>query len=101
MLAHLIHYEGKGGWVLGLPILIALIFFTVFNLLNLNELYVRSLTFLLSAFILWFVDGGPAMLRDWPNNTKSKKNKNRFMWIEMKYWALLMGVIGCVLLGIK
>ncbi|MBS1523981.1 MAG: hypothetical protein JST50_23465 [Bacteroidetes bacterium] len=98
MLAHLIPHKGKGGLVLALPLIVALMLFTIADVVHLNEQYIGAISLLSSAFIIWFYDGGPELLREGPK--RAKKSKNTLFWIEIKYWALISGIIGCVWLSI-
>lgn len=97
MLAHFIPHKGKGGFVILLPLLIGIILYFIFDGFNLDEKYILPLSLLLSAFIIWFIDGGTAVIREgFSNYTKSK---NTLFWIEIKYWGIVLGMIGCVVLG--
>ncbi|HTK18332.1 MAG TPA: hypothetical protein VL442_02410 [Mucilaginibacter sp.] len=97
MLAHLIPHKGRGAIVLALPLIIALILFTIADAVHLNERYIGSISLLSSSFIIWFYDGGPQLLREGPARTK--KSKHTLFWIEIKYWALISGITGCVWLA--
>jgi hypothetical protein len=97
MIAHFIPHKGKGGLVIILPLFIGIILFLIFDGLGFNDKYILSISLLLSAFIIWFYDGGAALLREGFNNYV--KSKNTLFWIEIKYWGILMGITGCVLLG--
>ncbi|MGZ3756387.1 MAG: hypothetical protein ACXVAY_07840 [Mucilaginibacter sp.] len=99
MVHHSIYIKGKGYWVFLVPIATACVLFTVCSVTGLNDKYVRPVTLLISSFILWFMDGGPAALKD-GIDIQHQKGKNSRLWLEVKYWALLRGIIGCVLLGI-
>src|SRR5258708_38896910 len=97
MIAHFIQHKGKGFLVIVLPLLIGFILFLIFDGLNWNDQYVFPISLLLSSFAIWFYDGGPALLRE--GIGKTPKSKHVLYWIEIKYWALVLGLIGCVLLG--
>ena len=97
MLSHFIPRKGKGGLVLALPLIIGIVVFLIFDALQLNDRYVLSISLLLSSFIIWFFDDGPALLREGIN--KDKKGKHTLFWIEIKYWARALGILGCILLG--
>ncbi|HEY9001020.1 MAG TPA: hypothetical protein VIM89_06695 [Mucilaginibacter sp.] len=97
MLAHFIPHKGRGAIVLALPLIIALILFTVADAVHLDERYIGGISLLSSSFIIWFYDGGPQLLRE--GRTRGKKSKHTLFWIEIKYWALITGIIGCVWLA--
>ena len=97
MLAHLIPHKGKGAIVLALPLIIALILFTIADAVHLNEDYIGGISLLLSSFIIWFYDNGPELLRE--GLAKAQKNRHTLFWIEIKYWALISGVLGCIWLA--
>ncbi len=98
MLGHFIPHKGKGAMVLALPLLIALILFTISDAIHLNEKYIGAISLLSSSLIIWFYDGGPELLREGP--TRARKSAHTLFWIEIKYWALISGIIGCVLLAV-
>ena len=97
MLAHFIPHKGKGAIVLVLPLIIALILFTIADAVHLNERYIGAISLLTSSFIIWFYDGGPELLRE--GFSRTKKSKHTLFWIEIKYWALISGIMGCVWLA--
>jgi len=97
MFAHFIPHKGKGAIVLALPLIIALVLFMIADAVHLNEDYIGAISLLSSSFIIWFYDGGPELLREGP--AKAPKSKHTLFWIEIKYWALISGVIGCVWLA--
>src|ERR1051326_1947919 len=97
MLGHFIPSKGKGMLVLGLPLLAGFVLFLIFNALNLDDSYVLPIALLFSAFFIWFFDGGPALLKYGLSN--SPKSNHTLFWIEIKYWALAIGLLGCVILG--
>ncbi len=98
MLGHFIPHKGKGALVIVLPLLMGIVLFTIADISRLNENYIGSISFLSSSFIIWFYDDGPALLREGPRNVK--KSRHTLFWIEIKYWALVMGIIGCVWLSV-
>ena len=97
MLIHLIQHKGKGFLVFILPLIIGFVLFIIFDALNLNDEYVFPVALLLSAFSIWIYDKGPDVLREGFKNVE--KSKHVLMWIEIKYWAIALGILGCVLLG--
>lgn len=99
MLAHLIKYKGKGYLVLVLPLFTAFLLFLIFNGMALNDKYVGAISLLLSSFIIWFIDDGPEALRN-GFKRQDTTGKNTFMWIEIKYWAIVLGIAGCISLGV-
>ena len=80
-----------------MPLLIAFILFLIFGELAWNEQYIGSISLLLSAIILWFVDNGPDLLT-YSREIKRVKSKNALMWIEVKYWAIVLAIAGCIFL---
>ncbi len=62
MLGHFIPRKGKDVLVLIIPLITGFVLFLVFDALDINDRYVLPITLLLSAFFLWFFDGGPAVL---------------------------------------
>lgn len=101
MLAHLIHYKGKGGWVFILPLLSAFILFLLFDGLDLDDNYVGALSLVISGTILFLIDHrGKRVIQGELIQTivrlPRERNKNTFMWIEARYWGMLMVVIGVV-----
>jgi hypothetical protein len=97
MLAHFIRITGKGYLVFLLPVIIAFIGFILFGQFNWNDQFVLPISLLLSSFIIWFYDGGVALLRE--GFGKVPKSRHTLFFIEIKYWALILGIIGCVVLG--
>ncbi len=97
MFAHFIPHKGKGSLVFVLPLLTGIILFLIFDGLNLNDKYILPVSLLLSAFIIWFYDGGPKVIRD--GFSRYEKSKNTLFWIEIKYWSIVLGIIGCVVLA--
>lgn len=98
MLEHFIQRKGKGGWVVVMPMLIAAILFIVFSVAEWNDRYVGAASITISAFILWFLDNGPSIIHR-EGNYKDKQGKNVFMWIDVKYWAIILGITGAAWLG--
>jgi hypothetical protein len=100
MFAHFIPRKGKGPIVIVLPLLIGIVIFIMADAFQVDQKYrdyIGPVSFLLSSFIIWFYDGGPAVLRD--GISKSPKSRHTLFWIEIKYWALVLGIAGCVWLG--
>ncbi len=98
MIGHFIPRTGKGGFVVVLPLITSIILFVLFDAIHLSDRYIAPLCFLLPSFIIWFFDGGPKALQ---NGFKgdTPKSRHTLFWIEIKYWAILLGIIGCVLLA--
>ncbi len=101
MLAHLIHYKGKGCWVFILPLLSAFILFLLFDVFDLDDNYIGALSLIISGTILFLIDHrGKKVIQGELVQTviilPREKNKNTFMWIEAQYWGVLMVVIGVV-----
>jgi len=100
MFAHFIPHKGKGAFVIALPLLIGIVLFILadsFQIKEENKAYIGPISFLLSSFIIWFYDGGPAVLRD--GISKSPKSRHTLFWIEIKYWGLILGIAGCAWFG--
>jgi len=97
MLAHLIPSKGKGMLVLGLPLIIGVLLFIISDAIGLSDQYIFPISLLLSSVIIWIFDGGPALLREGTN--ANHKAKHTLFWIEIKYWAIVLGITGCVVLG--
>jgi len=97
MLAHLVRFKGKGFLVILLPVLIGVILFILFDAFNWDERYILTISLFSSSFIIWFYDGGPALLREGFSNRI--KSRHTFWWIEIKYWAIVLGIAGCVALA--
>jgi hypothetical protein len=98
MLAHFIPRKGKGPLVIVLPLLIAVILFITFDALNLSDKYIGAVSLLISSIFIWIFDGGPAVIREGLRNTP--KSNHTLFWIEIKYWALLLGITGSIWMGI-
>jgi hypothetical protein len=99
MLAHFIPRTGKGFLVLLVPLLAGVTLAIFFDAFNLNDVYILPASLFISSFFIWFFDDGPALLREGIHNVQ--KSKHTLFWIEIKYWALAMGLLGCILLGSK
>jgi hypothetical protein len=97
MLLHFIPRKGKGFLVPALPLIVGIVLFILFDAFNLDERYILSISLLFSSIVIWFYDGGPAVVRD--GIRQAAKSNNTLFWIEIKYWAIVMGITGCVLLG--
>jgi len=97
MLAHFIPHKGKGLFVAVMPLICGIVLFILFDAINLNERYILPVSLLISSFIIWFYDGGPAVIRY--GISKTPKSRNTLFWIEIKYWAIVLGLAGCVFLG--
>jgi hypothetical protein len=91
MLGHFIHFKGKGGWVFGVPIICGVLLFTFCDVTGISNRYFRPICFIISAVILWYVDKGDNLIRYGQNITK---RKNTVIFIEMKYWAILLALAG-------
>ncbi len=98
MLAHLIHHEGKGGWVFGLPLLIAFILFILFENLNLDTQYIRSVTLLSSSIILYYMDYDRVTIFEGVSEKRLRtpSKKNSLVWIPMRYWAVAIAILGVI-----
>ncbi|MCO5946635.1 hypothetical protein [Mucilaginibacter flavidus] len=97
MLAHFIPHNGKGLFVPAIPLICGCVLFILFDGLNWDDRFILPISLLLSSFIIWFYDGGPAVIRE--GIREAPKSKNTLFWIEIKYWAIVLGIAGCVFLG--
>jgi len=97
MFVHFIPHKGRGALVLALPLVVGIVLFIIADAFHLSDRYIGPISLLSSSFIIWFYDGGPALLREGLHNVK--KSKHTLFWIEIKYWALVMGIAGCIWLG--
>jgi hypothetical protein len=101
MLAHFIHYKGKGGWVIGMPLLIGFMLFVVTSVYAINDRYNGAILLTLSGIKLFMMDNrrikvyeGEIVQR---TITQPKvKRQNTFMWIELRYCAVAIGLAGVV-----
>lgn len=98
MLAHFIQRKGKGAWVVVMPMLIAAILFIVFSVAEWNDKYVGAASIIISAFVLWFLDNGSSILHR-EAGYEQKQGKNELMWIDVKYRAIILGIVGSGWLG--
>jgi hypothetical protein len=97
MLGHFIHYKGKGGLVLLFPLLIGVMLAMVFEAFKVADKYLLPLSLLLSSILLYLIDN-KTVDSIGEINMKPVKADNSLMWIKMKYWAIILGIIGLVLL---
>lgn len=81
--------------ILALPFMIAIVLFILVNDNTTFDRYIGAISIMLSSIICWFVDGGPSILKKGATITFTK-GKNTLMWIELKYWAIVSAVGGCV-----
>jgi len=101
MLVHLIQKKGKVPWVVVLPLLIAVILFMVADGFSWNDKYIGAITLISSGIILFMIDNKRDEIIQGDIVTRSiklprKKGINTLMWIDVQYWAILIGVIGVV-----
>jgi len=101
MLAHFIHYKGKGGWVIVMPLLIGVVLFIIADLLSINDRYNGPAALILSGVILFILDikhkkttEGEIIQR--VIKLPRVKNKNTFIWIEMRFWGMFLFAIGVI-----
>jgi hypothetical protein len=100
MIAHLIQRKGRGGWVFIMPMLIAFILFVIFSVLEWDDKYIRDISLILSCFALLLLDTKPEIISEGVIQKTGNRPKgiHQFMWIEMRYWAIALGVLGFILL---
>jgi len=91
MLAHLIPHKGKGLLIFLIPLITGFILALIFDVNTLNDKYILPIALTLSAVFIWFYDGGPKIVRDGFKNYQ--RGNNTLFWIEIKYWAILMGIV--------
>lgn len=107
MLVHFIQRKGKGPWVVLMPVLIGFVLAEVADVTSFGTNYVGAVTFLLSGAILFMLDNKRQTVIEGEIIQKEiklprLKRINTLMWIEVRYWAMLMIAIGVVwLLSIK
>jgi len=100
MLAHLIQQKGKGGLVFTLPLLLAFSLFLIFDAIKFDDKYIGTISLLTSSVILFWLDYKREIINTGLIHKigKLQKGKNTFMWIDMRYWAIVLFVWGMVLL---
>jgi hypothetical protein len=101
MLGHFIRYKGKGIWVIVLPLLICLTLAQLLDFFHFDDRYLGGVSFCTSGIILFFMDNGrktvtEGMLVQKVVKLPREKRKNTLMWIEVRYWAIILFVIGVV-----
>lgn len=96
MLAHIIQHKGKGGWVLGAPLICGVVLFILSDAVGVDTPYIRPVCFFISAAIVWFVDDGHHLIQ---HGHSTNKRQNTFMWIDMKYWAIPLAIAGAIFLA--
>jgi hypothetical protein len=101
MLLHLVHFKGKGFWVLIMPIISAIVMFQMADFLPINRNLIGALALIISGILLFLIDNRRTTVIEGDIIKKEiklprVKNKNTMMWIEVRYWGLLMAVIGLI-----
>jgi len=101
MVEHLIHYKGKGRWVIGMPFLIGFILFVLTSVYEINDRYNGAILLILSGIILFIMDNKRVKVYEGEIVQRTimlprLKRQNTFMWIELKYCAVAMGLVGLV-----
>ena len=78
----------------GMPLLIAFILFTIFDLLNFNTLRIRDFSLILSCVFLFRIDNSGTIVDEGVIQKTGKRRKgiNTFMWIENE---VLGNCVGC------
>ena len=93
VIAHLIHFKGRGNWVLATPLIAGIVLFMFCDIAEIDTGYVRPACLLISAVILWFADKGHHLIL---YGKSPNKGKNSMLWVDMKYWAIIMAVLAFV-----
>ena len=77
------------------------ILFSVGEAFSWNDKYIPGVAFLISGMILFYigswckkVNEGTLVIRT--VKLPREKGKDTFMWIELKYWGILVGLIGVI-----
>lgn len=98
---HFIQVKGKGGWVLGVLLIISVLLFIIADALSWSDKYNGPLTLILSGMILFLIDSkheriieGDVVQR--PVKLPRIKNRNTLMWIEVRYWGIMFAIVGLV-----
>jgi hypothetical protein len=73
MLHIIIQRKGKGGWVLGAPLICGLVLFILADAVGVDTPYIRPACFFISAAIVWFVDKGHHIIQ---NGHSTNKRQN-------------------------
>jgi hypothetical protein len=99
MFAHFIHYKGKGGWVIGMPFLIGFILFVLTSVYGINDRYNGAILLILSGIILFMMDNKRVKVYEGEIVQRTillprGKRQNTFMWIELRYCAVAMCLVG-------
>ncbi|TSD66147.1 hypothetical protein FFF34_001735 [Inquilinus sp. KBS0705] len=95
--------KGKGGWVLGVPLIVAIILFIIADALSINDKYIGVVTLFTSAIILFMIDNKRATAAEGDIIQRTiklprQKRINTLMWIEVRYWAMILAVAGVIAL---
>jgi hypothetical protein len=101
MLLHLVHFKGKGFWVLIVPMIFAIVMFQMADFLPINKDLIGAFALIISGILLFLIDNSRTTVIEGDIIKKEiklprVKNKNTMMWIEVRYWGLLMAVIGLI-----
>ncbi|MCJ8209099.1 hypothetical protein MUY27_05225 [Mucilaginibacter sp. RS28] len=101
MLAHIIQHKGKGGWVIGMPLIIGFVLFVLTDALSINDKYNGAVTFLLSGVSLFVMDNKRVKVYEGAIVQRVVylpriKRQHTFMWVELRYCAILITLVGCV-----
>ena len=96
MVEHLIHFKGRGSFVFIFPLSIAFVLFVALELFNLTDRYIGAVSLLISAIIIFYIDykREPVSTGIIEHRGKLQKGVNLFMWIDMRYCALVQGTAG-------
>jgi len=100
-LLHFIPRKGKGPWLIVMPLILIAILYIVADSISLDERYIVPIALLLSGFILFTLDNRRATTIEGDLVTRivklpREKGKNTLIWIELRYWAILMGLTGFI-----
>ena len=101
MIAHFIQHKGKGIFVVLVPLLLGFAIAVVVDGFSLTDKYVGPITFFISGIILFLLDNKrqkitEGILIERTIRLPRVKRKNTFMWIEVRYWGILISLIGII-----
>lgn len=82
MLAHLIHWKGKRWMVIGLPLIIAVVLFTITDLFAVEDKFVGAYSITLASAIMLIIDN------------RAPQQENTLMWIKIRYWSVALLAAG-------
>lgn len=98
MIVHLIHWEGRGKWVFLLPILISVLLFIVFDILNFDTYYIRTTTLFISSAILYYIGYERETIIEGVSEKSYRilRKNDTFMWLHIRYWAIVLAIASTI-----